>query len=106
LPSLFIKLHLDEDVNVLVADLLRARGFNVVTTVEAGNLNHDDDQQLEYAVSHQRAIFTHNRADFEVRALEYFAAGKNSLRHHRWHASLALRTRAKIASHTEPNDGR
>lgn len=76
MASLFIKLYLDEDVNVLVADLLRARGFNVVTTVEAGNLNHNDDQQLDYAVSSQMALFTHNRADFEVRALEYFAAGK------------------------------
>jgi hypothetical protein len=28
MSSLFIRLYLDEDVNVLVADLLKARGFD------------------------------------------------------------------------------
>ena len=35
---LFIELYLDEDVDVLVADLLRARGFVATTTRDAGNL--------------------------------------------------------------------
>jgi hypothetical protein len=29
MSSLFIRLYLDEDINVLVADLLNARGFDV-----------------------------------------------------------------------------
>jgi hypothetical protein len=33
---LFIELYLDEDVDVLIADLLRARGFKATTTREAG----------------------------------------------------------------------
>jgi hypothetical protein len=33
---LFIALYLDEDVSVLVAELLRARGFTTQTTQEAG----------------------------------------------------------------------
>jgi hypothetical protein len=35
--SLFIELYLDEDVSVLVADLVRARGYNAITTREAAN---------------------------------------------------------------------
>ena len=31
MSGLFIELYLDEDVDVLVADLVRARGFDVVT---------------------------------------------------------------------------
>ena len=34
----FIELYLDEDVDVLVADLLRARGFVATMTRDAGKL--------------------------------------------------------------------
>ena len=76
MSKLFIELYLDEDVDALVADLIRARGFNAVTTRDAGNLHKDDDEQLAYAVENQLAYVTHNRAHFEARALEYFAGGK------------------------------
>ena len=38
MSSVFISLYLDEDVNVLVADLLRARGFDAITARDAGKL--------------------------------------------------------------------
>lgn len=72
---MFIELYLDEDVDVLVADLIRARGFTAITTRDAGNLHKDDDEQLSYA-DNQFVFVTHNRVDFEARALEYFASGK------------------------------
>ncbi|MEJ7616006.1 MAG: hypothetical protein WKF30_03300 [Pyrinomonadaceae bacterium] len=34
----FVELYLDEDVSVLIAELLRVRGFGVQTTQEAGRL--------------------------------------------------------------------
>ncbi len=37
MSSLFIRLYLDEDVNVLIADLLKAKGFDVLTVRDAGN---------------------------------------------------------------------
>lgn len=73
---LFIELYLDEDVDVLVATLLRARGFVVITTVEAGQLGNDDVSQLRYAVSQKKTLVTHNRADFESLAQGYFRAGQ------------------------------
>ena len=38
MSSLFIRLYLDEDVNVLVGDLLNARGFDALTVRDAGQL--------------------------------------------------------------------
>jgi predicted nuclease of predicted toxin-antitoxin system len=76
LSRLFIELYLDEDVSVLVADLLRARGFGAITTQEAGRLGSNDTEQLRYAVSHSLAFLTHNRADFESLARQYFIAGQ------------------------------
>lgn len=62
---LFIELYLDEDVSVLVAKLVRARGFLVTTTLEEGQLGNSDSRQLDYAVSRQKTLLTHNRDDFE-----------------------------------------
>ena len=76
MTTLFIELYLDEDVNVLVAALLRARGFTALTTREVGQLQNSDVEQLAYAVSQHKTFLTHNRADFEALAKEYVAAGK------------------------------
>ena len=73
---LFIELYLDEDVDVLVADLIRARGFMVITAREAGQLEESDSMQLEYAVARHKTLVTHNRLDFEALAQAYFEAGE------------------------------
>lgn len=73
---LFIELYLDEDVSVLVAELLRTRGFAAVTTKEAGQLGKNDQQQLAYAVSRSMTLLTHNRADFEALAQHYYESGQ------------------------------
>lgn len=67
---------MDEDVDVLVADLVRARGFQVITTQETGQVSNTDAAQLAYAVSQQKTLLTHNRVDFETLAQQYFAAGQ------------------------------
>jgi hypothetical protein len=61
---------------VLIAELIRARGFDVVTTRDAGQLKKSDEEQLTYAVDHQKTFVSHNRADFEEIAQEYFSSGK------------------------------
>ncbi|MGB3311065.1 MAG: DUF5615 family PIN-like protein [Nodosilinea sp.] len=72
MSSLFICLYLDEDVNVLVADLIGARGFDVLTVRDAGRLRASDEEQLAYAISQGRTLVTHNRADFEELVQNYF----------------------------------
>jgi predicted nuclease of predicted toxin-antitoxin system len=73
---LFIELYLDEDVDVLVAELLKARGFMAITTQKAKQKGRKDSEQLAFATSQQMALLTHNRVDFELLARQYFEAGK------------------------------
>jgi hypothetical protein len=83
---LFLELYLDEDVDVLVAELLRARGFSVLTTREAGRLGSTDAEQLAHAAAEQRTAVTHNRAHFEALGREYLAQGRS-------HAGIILASR-------------
>jgi hypothetical protein len=79
ISALYIHLYFDEDVSVKIAENLRTRGFDVLTTVEAGMLGRDDDEQLLYAVSQRRAILTHNRLHFEEQHAGFLESG---LRHY------------------------
>lgn len=76
MTRLFIELYLDEDVDVLVADLVQARGFQATTTQEARQMSKSDAEQFAYAVSQQKTMLTHNRIDFEALAQTYFTAGQ------------------------------
>ena len=76
MSRLFIELYLDEDVDVLVAVLLRAHGFGAVTAQDAGQKGKTDDEQLAYAISQQRALLTHNRDHFAALTQDYFATGR------------------------------
>jgi predicted nuclease of predicted toxin-antitoxin system len=73
---LFVELYLDENVSVLVAQLVRARGFAATTTQEAGQAGKSDPEQLAYATSRRWTILTHNRVDFERLAAQYFTTGQ------------------------------
>ncbi len=83
---LFIDIYLDEDVNVLVADLVRGHGFAATTARDAGLLGERDAVQLEYAVSQRKAFATHNRGDFVALAREYQVTGRTH-----WGLILAIR---------------
>lgn len=75
MTRLFIALYTDEDVDILVADLLRARGFDVLTTRDALRLHATDEEQLAFSATEGRALLTHNRADFEALHQAYMATG-------------------------------
>ena len=55
---------------------LRAAGIDVLTTLEAGRLNADDEPQLSFAASIGRAIYTANRGDFSRLHWQWQAAGR------------------------------
>ena len=86
MSRLFIEVYLDEDVDILIAELLRARGFTATTTVEAGNRGASDADQLAYAAARGQAFLTHNRVDFEALARAYATAGHQ-------HAGIILAAR-------------
>jgi Domain of unknown function (DUF5615) len=51
-----IRYHLDESVDVAIADGLRRRGIDVTTSVEAGLLSAPDVEQLAWAASVNRGL--------------------------------------------------
>ncbi len=53
-----IKFHLDESVSNAIANGLRMRGINVTTSPEQGLIGASDEQQLAFALSEKRVIFT------------------------------------------------
>jgi predicted nuclease of predicted toxin-antitoxin system len=64
-------LYLDEDVRVLLAEVLRNRGYDVTHTLEVGRTGKSDEEQLAYAVRRKMAILTHNVRDFVVLSRQY-----------------------------------
>ena len=91
MTRLFAEVYLDEDVSVVVADMLEARGFSVVTTRDAGRLGATDMEQLEYASRHGKTLVTHNRADFEELHKRYIAEG-----HENWGIVVLSRQRPGV----------
>jgi hypothetical protein len=71
-----LRLYLDEDVDVLLADLLAARGFDCLTAGRAGHLGWTDEAHLDYALQECRILITHNRQDFEQLAVRRWGQQK------------------------------
>lgn len=87
--KLFVSIYLDEDVNVLLAEMLRNRGYDAVSTTETGMKGSSDRAQFEYAIENERAILTHNRVDFENLVQEYFSS-------HRKHYGVVISSRKPV----------
>jgi len=49
--TIFAQIYVDEDVDILVATLLLARGINTTTAREQQMLGEPDQKQLAFAVS-------------------------------------------------------
>jgi predicted nuclease of predicted toxin-antitoxin system len=71
-----ITLYLDEDIRVLLADILRQRGYDAIHVLEAKRDGLTDPEQLSYAVNQKRAILTHNIRDFLLLDQRYQAEEK------------------------------
>lgn len=59
-----VKIYLDEDVRPLLAEILRRRGYDVVSCIERKIFGLSDEEQLTIAIKDKRAILTHNIKDF------------------------------------------
>jgi predicted nuclease of predicted toxin-antitoxin system len=71
-----LRVYLDEDVDVLLSRLLKARGFDSVTASELGHLGWSDEQHLEWADTEDRVTITHNRVDFENLARQWWTQSR------------------------------
>ena len=66
-----LRLLLDEDVRILLAEVLRERGHDVVHATEAGLSGATDDRVFELAIEQERALLTHNIAHFLLLASRF-----------------------------------
>jgi hypothetical protein len=75
--------YADECVDRPLIDGLRARGFDVLTAVEAGKGGEVDAAHLDYASSLDRILLSHNRRDFRRLHRSSISAGRE-------HAGIVL----------------
>jgi len=73
---LFIRLYLDEDIHKRIASALRLRHFDAVSAHEVGRFGVSDQEQLVYAASQERALFTYNARDYLLLHLDWLQSGK------------------------------
>ncbi|NEO79763.1 DUF5615 family PIN-like protein [Moorena sp. SIO4G3] len=81
-----IRFHLDENVNKAIADGLSRRKIDVTTTSDAGLISSSDEEQLRFAYSQGRVMFTqdsdflklHN-SGFEHCGVVYCVKGRRSI---------------------------
>jgi hypothetical protein len=71
-----VRVYVDEDAGEhAVVQGLRARGIDVVTTIEANQCGATDPEQLAYAIQEKRTIYTFNVADFARLHRDYLLQG-------------------------------
>ena len=80
---LFIFLYTDEDVTDRLALLLRERGYEASSALEAATSGSTDEEQLAFAASRGWTILTYNRRDFSVLAHRWQETGQS-------HAGIVL----------------
>ncbi len=71
------RLYLDEDLSTKLAQLLRSRGYDVVSAHEVGAERIPDPDQLSRAVADGRAILTSNYTHFMELAEQCMATGRH-----------------------------
>jgi predicted nuclease of predicted toxin-antitoxin system len=61
-----LQFYSNENFPIVMVNLLRAEGYDVLTSYEAGQANQriPDDQVLRYATTTNRILLTENRQDF------------------------------------------
>ena len=73
-----IRLYIDEDAQRrALIQSVRARGYDVVTTSEAGRLSLSDDDQLAYSAVEGRTLVTFNSRDFVHLHRKFLIGGRS-----------------------------
>jgi hypothetical protein len=73
-----IRLYCDEDsMRHALVLALRKRGVDVLTVLEAGTIEDQDERQLAFAASQGRAIYSYNVGDFCRLHAQWLAEGRS-----------------------------
>jgi predicted nuclease of predicted toxin-antitoxin system len=71
-----LSFYFDENVQTALADALRTRGIDVVTTQGAENVGVEDIRQLAYAAEKGRTILSYNKRDFALIHYQWMRIGR------------------------------
>ena len=72
-----IRLYLDEDVRPLLAEVLRERGYDVVSAIELQRIQMPDRGHFTHAAEEGRALLTFNIRDFVPLARSAMREGRS-----------------------------
>lgn len=60
-----VRLYFDEDaVRHALVEALRKRGIDILTPLDVGTMQKTDEEQLQFATTQGRTLFTFNMGDF------------------------------------------
>ena len=76
-PRLYLAIYSDEHVTPMLARLLRARGYEAQSFLEAGMANAKDAAHFHYAVTHGFTLLTNNIDDFVLLAEDWIMQGRH-----------------------------
>ena len=86
-----IRWYLDEDsMDKALVQALRARGVDVMTALEAGMTERDDQEHLDFATAQGRVLYSFNVGDFARLHTAYLTADKS-------HAGIVLSQQQQYA---------
>lgn len=72
-----IKLYFDEDaMNNRLVTALRSRSVTVLTPLDAGLIEHTDEEQLAFASERECVLYTYNVSDFYRLHAQWISAGR------------------------------
>ncbi|MBI1821884.1 MAG: DUF5615 family PIN-like protein [Nitrospirae bacterium] len=72
-----LRFYLDEDVDPLLAQVLRDRNVDCISTYEVKNQGLSDQDQLVFALRNKRTIISFNVKDFVFLAKQFAREGKS-----------------------------
>jgi len=78
-----ISFYFDENIQTALADALKTRGIDVLTTQQAGNACIQDLHQLAHATEKGRTILSYNKRDFALIHYQWMRIGRS-------HAGIVL----------------
>jgi predicted nuclease of predicted toxin-antitoxin system len=71
-----LRLYLDRHIMTRLAEDLARRGYDCLTTQQAGNDRATDEEQLTFATAQRRVIVTYNIRDFAPLHQNWLAIGR------------------------------
>ncbi|HLF04995.1 MAG TPA: DUF5615 family PIN-like protein [Dehalococcoidia bacterium] len=76
ITGLGVRVYLDENIDLQVAEALQARGYDATHAFTEGNRRFPDEDHLLYAAAQGRALVTHNFADYARLHLNFIQRGE------------------------------